>query len=94
MFFRRTPHNPFVKQEDPNTFRLRLKTRPHGDTVELRFTKSAHIGVADDGGYVYRKQIVSDPHFDRGEVVVRFNGRYQVTGAEGEGVELIPVAEW
>ncbi len=94
MFFRRVPPNPYVKQEDQNTFRLRLRTRPHSDTVELRFTKSAHISHADEGGFVFRKQIVSDPHFDRGEVTVRFNARYQVTSAEGEGVDLVPISEW
>ncbi|AFZ68394.1 hypothetical protein [Deinococcus peraridilitoris] len=95
MFFRRKPPaNPYVKQDDANTYRVRIKTRLHGDTVELRFTKSAHIGVSDDGGYVFRKQFVSDRHFDRGEVTVQFDSRYNVTGSDIEGGELIPVASW
>lgn len=95
MFFRRAaPKNPYVKQDDQNTYRVRLRTRLHGDQVELRFTKSAHIGVSDEGGFIFRKVFVSDPHFDRGEVTVSFDARYNVTGAEIEGGELLPVAEW
>lgn len=94
LFRRKPPGNPYVKQDDPNTYRVRVKTKAHGDTVELRFTKSAHIGVADEGGYVFRKLFVSEPHFDRGEVTVSFDARYHVTGADIEGGELVPVAEW
>jgi hypothetical protein len=96
MFFRRrkAPASPLVRQDDPNTFRLRVRTRRHGDVVELRFTKSAHIGVADGGGFIFRKVFVSDAHFDRGSVTVQFDDRYGVTGVEVEGGEAIPHAEW
>lgn len=97
MFFRRAPKSPdaaFVKQDDPNTYRLRVRTARHGDEVELRFTKSAHIGAADEGGFVFRKVFVSAEHFDRGEVVVRFDARYQVTGVEVEGGAAVPVSDW
>ena len=95
MFFkRRPPPNPYVKQDDPNTYRLRLRTAAHGDVVELRFTKSANIGVADDGGYVFRKAFVSGEHFDRGQVSVHFDARYNVTGTEIEHGELIEVRDW
>ncbi|WP_027482788.1 hypothetical protein [Deinococcus pimensis] len=96
MFFRRkkVPANPFVRQDDPNTFRVRLRTRRYGDTVELRFTKSAHIGAADGGGFIFRKEFVSAEHFDRGTVTVRFDDRYQVTDVQVEGGEAVPHAEW
>ncbi|MFC4426611.1 hypothetical protein [Deinococcus navajonensis] len=82
-----------VRQDDPQTFRVRVRTRPHAEIVELRFTKSAHIG-ADDNGYVLRKAVVSPRHFDRGEVLIRFDSRYRVTATETQGLDLIPVAEW
>ena len=97
MFFRRAPKSPdaaFVKQDDTNAFRLRVRTARHGEIVELRFTKSAHIGAADEGGYVFRKAFVSPERFDRGEVVVRFDARYRVTGVEVSGGEAVRVSEW
>ena len=95
MFFRRKPpRNPHVKQDDGNTYRLRLKTKRHGEIIELRFTKSAHFGVSDEGGYVYRKAFVSPAHFERGEVTVHWDNRYNVTTTEIEGGELIPVQDW
>ena len=93
--FRKKPAaNPFVKQDDPQTFRVRVKTKRHGDTVEIRFTKSAHIGANDDGNYIFRKPIVSAEHFDKGELIVHFDPRFNVTGVEAEGVEFIPVLDW
>lgn len=94
LFGRKPPANPFVKQEDPQTFRVRVKTKRHGDIVEIRFTKSAHIGIDDDGKHIFRKPVVSAEHFDRGELVVHFDSRYKVTGVEGEDVEFIPVVDW
>ncbi|PYE51110.1 hypothetical protein [Deinococcus yavapaiensis] len=95
MFFRRKPPaSPYVKQDDPNTYRLRLRTKRHGDVVELRFTKSANIGTRDEGGYVFRKVFVSSDHFDRGEVTVVFDGRYNVTSVEVDGGDAVPVSEW
>lgn len=82
-----------VRQDDPQTFRVRVRTRPHAEVVELRFTKSAHIG-ADEDGYLLRKAVVSPRHFDRGEVLIRFDTRYRVTATETQGLDLIPVAEW
>ncbi|GAA5514107.1 hypothetical protein Dcar01_02859 [Deinococcus carri] len=94
LFGRKKPGNPDVKQEDAQTFRVRVRTLRHGDVVEFRFTKAAHIGVDEDGGYIFRKPVVSPQHFDRGELVVRFDARYNVTATQGEGVEFIPVSEW
>lgn len=91
---KKTAANPYVQQEDPQTFRVRVRTLRHGDVVEFRFTKAAHIGVDEGGGYLFRKPVVSPQHFDRGELVVRFDARYNVTATEGEGVEFIPVSEW
>ncbi|EYB67574.1 hypothetical protein DEIPH_ctg035orf0014 [Deinococcus phoenicis] len=84
----------YVRQEDAQTFRVRVRTLRHGEVVEFRFTKAAHIGADEGGGYLFRKPVVSPQHFDRGELVVRFDARYRVTGAEGEGVEFVPVSEW
>lgn len=93
--FRKKPAaSPYVKQDDPQTYRVRVKTKRHGDIVEIRFTKSAHIGIDDDGNYIFRKPIVSADHFDRGELVVQFDQRYNVTNVAGEDVEFIPVTEW
>ena len=86
--------HPLVRQDDPGTFRVRVRTRGHGEVVEFRFTKAAHIGADDGGGYLFRKPVISPQHFDRGELVVRFDARYGVTGTEGEGVDFIPVSEW
>jgi len=86
--------NPYVKQEDAGTYRVRVRTRPHGEVVEFRFTKAAHIGADDAGGFLFRKPVVSPQHFDRGELVVRFDSRYNVTGVEGDGVDFVPVSEW
>ena len=86
--------NPYVKREDPQTFRVRVRTRRHGDVVEFRFTKAAHIGADDGGGFLFRKPVVSSQHFDRGELVVRFDSKYNVTATEGEDVDFIPVSEW
>ncbi|GAA5534893.1 hypothetical protein [Deinococcus aluminii] len=95
LFGRKKPAaNPYVKQEDPQTFRVRVRTLGHGDVVEFRFTKAAHIGADEGGGYLFRKPVVSPQHFDRGELVVRFDPRYNVTATEGEGVEFIPVSDW
>jgi hypothetical protein len=91
---KKSPANLHVKQDDAQTFRVRVRTRPHGEVVEFRFTKAAHIGVDDDGGFVFRKPVVSPQHFDRGELVVRFDRRYAVTATEGEGVDFIPVTDW
>ncbi|WP_216325846.1 hypothetical protein [Deinococcus aestuarii] len=86
--------NAYLQQDDSQTYRVRVRTRPHGEVVEFRFTKSAHIGIDDDGNYFFRKPVVSPRHFDRGEFVVRFDRRYNVTGTEAEGVDFIPVSEW
>lgn len=94
LFKKKAAPNPYVKQDDPQTYRVRVRTKRHGDTVEIRFTKSAHIGADDDGNYIFRKPIVSAEHFDKGELTVHFDSRYQVTNLEGEGVEFIPVADW
>ena len=94
MFFKRPPKNPYVKQDDQNTYRVRIRTHRHKDEIELRFTKSAHIGIDDDGSYVFRKGFVSDAHFDRGEITVRFDRKYNVTSADADGADLIPVSNW
>jgi len=93
LFSKKPPRNLNVKREDDQTFRVRVRTRPHGDVVEFRFTKAAHIG-ADEGGYIFRKPVISSQHLDRGELVVRFDSKYNVVATEGEGVEFIPVGEW
>lgn len=94
LFGKKAAANPYVKQEDAQTYRVRVRTQKHGEIVEFRFTKSAHIGLDDDGNYYFRKPVVSPTHFDRGELLVRFDRRYNVTGVEGEGVEFVPVSEW
>lgn len=94
LFRKKAAASPYVKQDDAQTYRVRVKTQRHGDEVEIRFTRSAHIGVDDDGNYIFRKPIVSAQHFDRGELVVHFDSRYNVTGVQGEGVDFIPVSEW
>lgn len=91
---KKAPANPYVKQDDPQTFRVRVRTLRRGEVVEFRFTKAAHIGADDEGGYLFRKSVVSPEHFDRGELLVRFDSRYNVTGTEGEGLEFVPVSEW
>ncbi|MBB6097826.1 hypothetical protein HNR42_001249 [Deinobacterium chartae] len=88
------PPDPYVKVEDANVFRLRVRTPRFKEVVELRFTKSADIARADEGGYFYRKTVVSPQRFERGEVTVRFDERYRVTEVHGEGVQPIPVKEW
>ncbi|WP_425146521.1 hypothetical protein [Deinococcus sp.] len=94
MFFRRAAKNPNVKDENNGVYRVRVRTQRHGDIVELRFTRSAHIGIDDDGNYVYRKPILSSQNLDKGEVVVQFDKRYSVTKTEAEGAAFIPVSEW
>ncbi|GHF51943.1 hypothetical protein HNQ07_003093 [Deinococcus metalli] len=94
LFRKKAPANPYVKQDDQQTFRVRVRTRPHGDVVEFRFTKSAHIGIDDDGNHIFRKPVVSPRHFDKGELTVHFDRNYTVTGTDGENVDFIPVAEW
>ena len=93
--FRKKPAaHPCVKQDDAQTYRVRVRTREHGDEVEIRFTKSAHIGLDDDGHYLFRKTVVSAEHFDRGELVVQFDHKYNVQSVSGDRVDFIPVAEW
>ncbi|GGR27982.1 hypothetical protein [Deinococcus ruber] len=94
MFFRRPAKNPNVKDENNGVYRVRVKTSRHGDVVELRFTRAAHIGIDDDGNYVYRKPILSSQNLDKGEVMVQFDKRYNVLKTEAEGATFIPVAEW
>ncbi|WP_278913358.1 hypothetical protein [Deinococcus wulumuqiensis] len=88
------PLHPAVQQDDDQTFRVRVRTARHGEVVEFRFTKSAHIAVDDDGNLFFRKPVVSPRHLDRGELLVQFDRAYRVTAVSGEGVELVPVAEW
>lgn len=94
IFRKKDSAHPYVKQDDPQTFRVRVKTRRHGEIVEFRFTKSAHIGLDDDGNYIFRKPVVSPQHFDRGELLVQFDSRYKVLNVSGEGVDFVPVADW
>lgn len=94
LFRKPPPANPHVKQDDPQTYRVRVRTRPHAEVVEFRFTKGAHIGVDDDGTYLFRKPVVSPQHFDRGELLVRFDRSYRVTATDGENVDFIPVSDW
>jgi hypothetical protein len=94
MFFSRNPKNLNIKDDGNGVYRLRVRTARHGDTVELRFTRSAHIGIDDDGNYVFRKAILSSQNLDRGEVTVQFDKRYAVLSAEVEGGEFIPFSEW
>lgn len=94
LFRKPSPANANVKQDDQQTFRVRVRTRPHGDVVEFRFTKSAHIGIDDSGNHIFRKPVVSSQHFDKGELIVQFDRNYRVTGTQGENVDFIPVSEW
>ena len=94
LFRKKAPANPNVRQDDAQTFRVRVRTRPHGDVVEFRFTKGAHIGIDDDGNHIFRKPVVSPQHFDKGELTVHFDRRYTVTGTTGDNVDFIPVSEW
>ncbi|WP_221089672.1 hypothetical protein [Deinococcus aquaedulcis] len=91
---RRRPPNPYVKTDSPQVFRVRVRTQPHGEEVEVRFTKGAHIAAEEDGTFFFRKPIVSPRHLDRGELLVRFDRAYRVTATEGEGLTFIPVSEW
>jgi hypothetical protein len=91
-----------VRAEGNNVFRMQLRTLRHGEIIRLRFTKSADIGRRDpdetdgkkDPGYLYRKEIVSPEHFDRGEVQVEFDRNYRVLSVKAEGAEVIPVRDW
>ena len=94
LFSKKPPANPNVKQDDAQTYRVRVRTRPHAEVVEFRFTKGAHIGVDDDGTYIFRKPVVSPQHFDRGKLTVRFNRHYAVTSTDAEGLDFIPVSDW
>ncbi len=94
LFRKKAAASPYVKQDDPQTYRVRVRTHKHRDEVEIRFTKSAHIGLDDDGRYIFRKPVVSSQHFDRGELLVQFDSNYNVLGVEGDGVDFIPVSEW
>ena len=95
---RRAAPHPFVRQEDDQTFRVRVRTARHGEVVEFRFTKGAHIALGDepgsDGHFFFRKPVVSPRWLDRGELLVTFDERYRVTGVSGEGLDFVPVAEW
>ncbi len=88
------PQNIYIRLEDSNVFRIRVRTKRFKEIVELRFTKSADIGVNDEGGYIYRKVVVSSQHFERGEVTVRFGPRYQILEVMTEGCEAIPTKDW
>ncbi|WP_291432113.1 hypothetical protein [Deinococcus sp.] len=94
LFSKKPPANPNVKRDDAQTYRVRVRTRPHAEVVEFRFTKGAHIGVDDDGTYLFRKPVVSPQHLDRGEFTVRFDRHYAVTSTDAEGLEFIPVSDW
>ncbi len=94
LFRKKSAAHPYVKQDDPQTYRVRVRTKGHDEVVEFRFTKSAHIGLDDDGNYIFRKPVVSPQHFDRGELLVQFDRRYTVTGVSGEGLVFVPVDEW
>lgn len=89
---RRTAH-PFVQQDDDQAFRVRVRTDRHGEVVEFRLTKSAHI-APDDGNFFFRKPVVSPRRLDRGELLVQFDRAYRVMAVSGEGVTFVPVAEW
>lgn len=91
---KKNPVSPYLKIEDSNVFKLRVKTKIHHEVVELRFTKSADIGAADDGGYIYRKTIVSPTHFERGEVAIHFGPGYTLTEMHTQGCDPIPLTEW
>lgn len=94
-FAKKPPPNPNVLEASGGVYNVRVRTLRHGDIVDLRFTKAAHIGAAEEGkGYVLRKPVVSSEHFDRGEIVVHFDERYRITSTEAEGVEFIPFKEW
>lgn len=96
MFFRKkAPANPYVRDEGQGVYRVRVRTARHGDVVEVRFTRAAHIGAAEEGdGSVFRKGIVSAEHFDRGELAVHFDRKQAITGTDAEGLTFIPVSEW
>lgn len=95
LFAKKPPANPNVKDSGGGVYNVRLRTLRHGDIITLRFTKAAHIGVAEAGkGYVLRKGVVSSEHFDRGEIAVHFDDKYRITSTEAEGVEFVPVSEW
>ncbi|PTA67955.1 hypothetical protein [Deinococcus arcticus] len=92
--FRRRPANPYVKTDSAQVFRVRVRTQPHGEEVEVRFTKGAHIAAGEGGTFFFRKPIVSPRHLDRGELVVHFDRAYRVTATEAENLSFIPVSEW
>lgn len=93
MFWQK-PKNPYIREEKGGVYHLRVRT-PSGDVVAVRFTQSAHIARNDDeSGYFFRKPLLSSPHLDKAEVLVTFDGRYKVLGAEAQGGELVAVAEW
>ncbi|WP_034338693.1 hypothetical protein [Deinococcus misasensis] len=90
-----TPKDPYVKQMDQNAFKIRVRTNRHKEVVELRFTRSADIGRNDDGdGFIYRKMVVGPNHFDRGEVTIIFDNRYNVKDVQTEGCTPIEVKDW
>ena len=90
-----SPRQPQRPGRWQGVYLVRVRTLKHGDEVALRFTKSAHIGVSEEGkGYVLRKPVISTEHFDRGEIAVYFDANYRITGTEAEGVAFIPVSEW
>jgi hypothetical protein len=94
MFWKKKANNPYVLDAGQGVFLVRVRTLAHHDELEVRFTKSAHIGAAEEGnGYVLRKPIISNS-LDRGEIAVFFDASYRVTNTEAEGVEFIPVKEW
>ncbi|WP_293910978.1 hypothetical protein [Deinococcus sp.] len=94
LFGNKKANNPYVLDAGQGVFLVRVRTLAHHDELEVRFTKSAHIGAAEEGnGYVLRKPIVSNS-LDRGEIAVFFDSNYRVTGTEAQGVEFIAVGEW
>lgn len=94
LFRKKAASHPLVQYDGQQTYHVRVRTKPHREIVEVRFTRSAHIGIDDDGNYIFRKPIVSPQHFDRGELAVHFDRQYGVVSTEAENLEFIPVAQW
>lgn len=80
-------------QDDGNFLLCQVRTKPHGEIIKVRLSKTSEMSM-NRSGYFVRKSLIGPKSLDRAELEVNMNRNHKVISADVSGGELLEIGQW